>query len=200
MATVAQLVEAVSVVTMVEKKTVNAYARALIDAGSLPLSKGRAIAHVSPEHSTNLLLAVALQPVIKVSAEMVRLYAGLIAETTSGQVTAADCLFDLFGAASAGAISDDAWKDVRLTVYETRLGLDISLPHGKGVLKFRLSNALDFLPVERVRLDPNPFFSRSASIPFDAFVFICQVMQAHQHEPNANGKACVERIEGLRAE
>lgn len=199
MATVAELVEAVSVVTMVEKKTVNAYARALIDAGSLPISKGRAIAHVSPEHGTNLLLAVALQPVIKVSADMVRLYAGLIAETGEGEITAAECLANLFGAASAGGIDGSVWKDVRLTVYESRLGLDISLPHGRGVLKFRLSNALDLLPVERVRIDPNPFFSRSASIPFDAFVFICQVMRARQPEANEQGKACVELIEGLRA-
>ncbi|MFN4168471.1 MAG: hypothetical protein ACK4HD_09205 [Pannonibacter phragmitetus] len=199
MATVAELVEAVSAVTMVEKKTVNAYARALIDAGSLPISKGRAIAHVSPAHCANLLLAVAVQPVIKVSADVVRLYAGLIAETGDGLLTAAECLSDLFGAASAGGLDGGSWKDVRLTVYESRLGLDISLPHGRGVLEFRISNVLDFLPVERVRVDPNPFFSRSASIPFDAFVFICEVMQARRREPNEQGRACAERIEGLRA-
>jgi hypothetical protein len=198
MATVAELVEAVSVVTMVEKKTVNGYARALIDAGSLPISKGRAIAHVSPEHSSTLLLAVALQPVIKVSADMVRLYADLVAETAAEPVTAIACLSDIFGAASAGGIDRDEWADVKLTVYESRLGLDISLPKGKGVLKFRLSSSLDFLPVERIRIDPNPFFSRSASVPFDAFVFICQVMRARQPKQSEQGKECVERIEALR--
>ncbi|MFT4002881.1 MAG: hypothetical protein QM684_21820 [Rhizobium sp.] len=198
MATVAQLVEAVSVVTMVEKKTVNSYGRALIDAGILPISKGRAIAHVTPQNSSYLLLAVSLQPLIRISADMVRLYGELIAETNQGPVRAIDCIADVFGAASGGGLNNNEWDDLKLTIYESRLGLDLSLPKQKGILKFRLANSLDVPPMARVRLDPNPFFSRSASVPFDGFDFICQVMRARQPEQVPQGKECVDRIEALQ--
>ncbi|MGV0820815.1 hypothetical protein [Martelella sp. AMO21009] len=198
MASVSQMVEAISTVTMVEQKTVNAYARALIDAGTLPISKGRAIAHVNGRHVASLLLAVALKPVIRTSAEMVSIYGRLSCQTNVGRLKAIDLLSDLFGAASAGHLSDDEWDDVRITVFENRLGIDVDLPKGAGILEFRLPSMEDVSELERVFVDPNPFFSRSASIPFSALGFLCDIMKATQHGPSEKGAECVKRIEALR--
>lgn len=74
MATVAQLIEDVSDVMAEKPETVNAYARALIDSGDLPKSRGRAIAHVEVEHIVKLFLAVILAPKVKDTAEAVRAY------------------------------------------------------------------------------------------------------------------------------
>ncbi|WP_226627928.1 hypothetical protein [Alloyangia pacifica] len=74
MATVAELVEDISEIMGVKPETVNAYARALIDSGDLPKSRGRAIAHVEVEHIVKLFLAVAIAPKIKNAAIEVHKY------------------------------------------------------------------------------------------------------------------------------
>ncbi|MGU3576713.1 hypothetical protein ACLBWZ_14340 [Brucellaceae bacterium C25G] len=199
MATVAQLMEAISVVTMVEKKTVNTYARALIDADLLPISKGRALAHVSPEHCANLLLAVALQLKAKVTPDMIKIYNRLEAKAKSGTVTVKDCMYDLFGAASGGGETiGTRWRDVEVLVYENRFGFDLHLPKQAGLLEFRLPAHMNLSHTSKVWLEPNMFFARSATIKFSAFIFICQVMSAYQFdEASEQGKECIERIEAL---
>lgn len=74
MATVAQLVEDVSEVMGEKPETVNAYARALIDSGDLPKSRGRAIAHVGFEHIVKLFLATIIAPKVKDTADAVGAY------------------------------------------------------------------------------------------------------------------------------
>jgi len=78
MATISQLVEDIADVMREAPETVGAYARALIDAGLLPKSRGRAIAHAEPVHIIRLFLAVALQPKIKDAAAVVEKYGSLI--------------------------------------------------------------------------------------------------------------------------
>ena len=65
MASVSELVEDVAEIMNERPETVNAYARALIDSGDLPKSRGRAIAQVENEHVGKLILTVALAPKIK---------------------------------------------------------------------------------------------------------------------------------------
>lgn len=74
MATVSQLVEDTAEVFSEKPETVNAYARALIDSGDLPKSRGRSIAQVDIEHIVKLFLAVILSPKIKDTAEVVTSY------------------------------------------------------------------------------------------------------------------------------
>lgn len=200
MATVSELVEMMATVTMTEKKTVNVYARALIDAGALPKSSGRAVAHVRTEHAAKLLIALALKPKIKVAADFVDIYCSLEAETNDGPVTALAVLSDLFGAASAGGIRDHEWADVAVTLFEDRLGIDVNMPasrHGKKsdrTIKFRVSAGADIGWLGRFVLSPNPFFSRSAHIPFNALLFICELMKARQPASVPEGEKAVERL------
>jgi hypothetical protein len=196
MATVSQLVEAVSIVTMIEKKTVNAYARALIDAGELPKSSGRAIAHVRGEHCAKLLLAVAVKPTIKTAAKMIAMYCSLRAETNYGTVSALDVLTDMFGAASAGGFSDADWKDVHVKIYENKLGIDIHLPgdSAKRALLLRLKENGVFSDFEQFFLGPNPFFSRSANISFHAMLFMAQIMKARRPDATPQGEEVVQRL------
>ncbi len=203
MATVQQLVEMMATVTMTERKSVNVYARALIDAGALPKSSGRAVAHVRAEHAAKLLLALALKPKIKTVGLYVDVYSRLVAMTNMGPLTAIAVIRDMFGAASAGGIRDREWGDVSITVYDTRLGIDIHLPAspdgGKGdrVLRFRLPAGLDVDEIERFVLEPNPFFARSAHIPFEALLFTCQLMRARQPEATPEGTKVVDRLRSL---
>ena len=74
MPSVSELVEDVAVFMDERVETVNAYARALIDAGLLPKSRGRAVAQVTHADIVKLLTAVALQPKIKDAAETVYVY------------------------------------------------------------------------------------------------------------------------------
>lgn len=196
MATVSQLVKAVSIATMIEKKTVNAYARALIDAGELPKSSGRALAHVKGDDCAKLLLAVAVQPTIKTAAKMISLYCSLKAETNYGTISALDVLTDMFGAASAGGFSDADWKDVHVKVYENKLGIDIHLP-GKGskrTLLLRLNNSGVLSDFEQFFLGPNPLFSRSANVSFHAMLFMTQVMKARRPDASPEGEEVVQRL------
>ncbi|MCA0200356.1 MAG: hypothetical protein LCH56_05900 [Proteobacteria bacterium] len=71
MATVARLVEILAIFLGIAPKTVNVYARALLNAGLLPLSRGRRIEEVEPIHIVRLLLALALQPKVKDAAQVV---------------------------------------------------------------------------------------------------------------------------------
>lgn len=105
MASVSQLVAAVSQAADETKETVNAYARALIDAELLPKSSGRAVAQVELVHFVRLITALALEPKIKEAAEMTASYLSLhIAGRTSegdfvtGDLTAEDDLITLFSA------------------------------------------------------------------------------------------------------
>jgi hypothetical protein len=77
MASVSELVEDVAEVMKEPVETVNAYARALIDAGLLPKSRGRAIAQVTRLHIVTLFSAVCLEPKIKDAAETVEKYLSL---------------------------------------------------------------------------------------------------------------------------
>lgn len=74
MASVSELVEDVAEIMQERVETVNAYARALIDAEMLPKSRGRAIAQVGVEDIVTLFLAVALAPKIKDTADEVAKY------------------------------------------------------------------------------------------------------------------------------
>lgn len=74
MASVSELVEDVAEVMQEPVETVNAYARALIDAGLLPKSRGRAIAQVTVREIVVLFTAVCLEPKIKEAAETVEKY------------------------------------------------------------------------------------------------------------------------------
>lgn len=77
MVAVSELVEDVAEVLNQPRESVSAYARALIDAGLLPKSRGRAVAHVERAHVIRLFLAVALAPKIKSAARTVEQYAAL---------------------------------------------------------------------------------------------------------------------------
>lgn len=74
MPSVSELVEDVAVLMGEQVETVNAYARALIDAGELPKSRGRAVAQVTHAHIVKLITAVALEPKIKDAAETISHY------------------------------------------------------------------------------------------------------------------------------
>jgi len=74
MASVSQLVEDVANIMNEPRETVNAYARALLDAGILPKSAGRAIAQVRLIDIVALFTAVCLQPKIKDVAQAVEKY------------------------------------------------------------------------------------------------------------------------------
>ena len=74
MASVAELVEDVAKIMGERVETVNAYARALIDAGELPKSRGRAIAQVTTKDIAVLFTAVALEPKIKDVSQVVSDY------------------------------------------------------------------------------------------------------------------------------
>jgi len=74
MATVAELVQDVADALKEPRETVNAYARALIDSGDLPKSRGRAIAQVGIPDIVKLMMAVAMQPKIKDTSETVNAY------------------------------------------------------------------------------------------------------------------------------
>ena len=196
MATVSQLVDAVSVVTMVDRKTVNVYARALIDAEVLPKSKGKAIPHVNREHVVNLLLAIALQPTIKTVAEAIKHYSALEAKTNIGTLSAMDVLADLFGAATAGGVSAKDWHDVSFKVYENRIGIDVHLPGGRCII-FRVPDDDDLDRIVNFFISPNHFFSRSANVSFAGMLFLCQVMHAKNEKAMPQGIACVERLVSL---
>lgn len=75
MAAVSQLVKVLANVTGLPERTINVYARALLDAGMLPLTKGRAIAHVTPRHCANLITVVAARPTLKRAADFVAEFA-----------------------------------------------------------------------------------------------------------------------------
>lgn len=204
MATVAELVEMIAVVTATEEKTVKAYARALIDAGALPKSSGRAIAHVNTSHAAKLLLAVALKPTINATALMVDIYSLLDANTPDGRRTALSVLEDLFDAASAGGLRDDEWQDVAIVVFDDKLGIDVHLPASRGsrkadrVIKFRLPEGVGVGDLDRFKLSPNPYFTRSARITFGGLLFICQLMKARQPEGTAGGTWAIEKLLSLR--
>jgi len=72
MASVAHLVTIVSQVLRMRREDVNTYARALIDGGILPKSRGRAIAQVTPRDAVALMVAAAVAPKIKDTAETAR--------------------------------------------------------------------------------------------------------------------------------
>lgn len=74
MVTVAQLIDDVAEVMREPRETVNAYARALLDSGDLPKSRGRAIAAVETKHIVKMFLAVIISPRIKDTAEAVSSY------------------------------------------------------------------------------------------------------------------------------
>lgn len=74
MASVSELVEDVAVVMNERRETVTAYARALIDGGILPKSRGRAVAQVNDTHIVALFCAVAIAPKIKDTADVVERY------------------------------------------------------------------------------------------------------------------------------
>lgn len=104
MASVSQLVDALSRATDMPKETVSSYARALIDAGLLPKSSGRAVAQVTLRHYTRLLTAIALEPKIKDAGAAVADYlalpiAGLAEGVTpvAGNMTAEDGIVRLLG-------------------------------------------------------------------------------------------------------
>lgn len=198
MASVSQLVEAVSTVTMTERKTVNAYARALIDAGVLPKSRGRAIAHVNGEHVAKLVLAIALKSTIADAAEMVDMYSDFEADTSEGTVKVIDMLADLLRAASAGGLGEDAaWNEVSVRVLSSHPGVDVHLPRvGSApakLIRFRMENALPGLLAGAITAS-STFFSRSANISFGGLVFICQIMGAYQPEATPQGSEVVERL------
>lgn len=77
MASVSQLVEDVANIMGEPRDSVNSYARALLDAGILPKSKGRAIAQVKAIDIVALFTAVCLQPKIKDVAKEVERYMNL---------------------------------------------------------------------------------------------------------------------------
>ncbi len=74
MVTVAQLIEDVAEIMHEKPESVNAYARALMNSGDLPKSRGRSIARVEVEHIVKLFLAVILSPKIKNTAATVGAY------------------------------------------------------------------------------------------------------------------------------
>ena len=76
MVSVSDLIKDVADVTGERPEAVNAYARALIDAGLLPKSRGRAIAHIDLVHVIRLVAAIALEPKIKDTAEIVSSHLG----------------------------------------------------------------------------------------------------------------------------
>ncbi|MEM9049965.1 MAG: hypothetical protein AAGC92_14740 [Pseudomonadota bacterium] len=152
MATVAQLVEDIAVVMAEKPETVNAYARALIDSGDLPKSKGRAIAHVDIEHVVKLFLAVILAPKIKDTADAVGAYyhlrkAGVNASfPASFQGRAGQQLCDFVQIIQHPEIGEES---LRLDLLECRVcfvlnWLEIEFDFGNGkLMRFKESNTLD---------------------------------------------------------
>eukprot|EP00919_Chromeraceae_sp_WS-2016_P013354 GHVR01031352.1.p1 GENE.GHVR01031352.1~~GHVR01031352.1.p1 ORF type:complete len:210 (+),score=11.29 GHVR01031352.1:300-929(+) len=110
MASVSALVDGISKALGEPKDKVNTYARALIDAGLLPKSSGRAVAQVEIAHFVRLLTAIALQPKIKDTGERVSEYLDLPMAATSHEtggrtnrdMNCEEMLVMVFGAALIG--------------------------------------------------------------------------------------------------
>lgn len=90
MASVTQLVNAIVTVTGMPHAAVRAYSRALIDDGQLPMSAGKAIAHVNAEHVVRMLLAISLEPKYRETAKLVEEYANFTAKTSGKDIRFVD--------------------------------------------------------------------------------------------------------------
>ncbi|SFQ63108.1 hypothetical protein SAMN05421853_11483 [Roseivivax halotolerans] len=153
MASVSQLSDGIAYALDETPEKVGKYARALIDGGLLPKSRGRAVAQVGIVHYARLLTALALEPKIKEAAELTASYlalpiAGKTAEGdfVSGNKTAEDGLVGLFSL----LLDDDPAPDA--TALRKRLCegsvqfvrnfplIEISYPHdlvGDEIIRFK---------------------------------------------------------------
>lgn len=77
MSSVSEIVEDVAEVVDMPHDSVAAYARALINEGMLPKSKGRAVAQTETVHIVRLFFAVVLEPKVKDVAECIKQYGAL---------------------------------------------------------------------------------------------------------------------------
>lgn len=109
MASVSALVDGISKALGEPRDKANTYARALIDAGLLPKSSGRAVAQVDVVHFVRLLTAIALQPKIKDTGKRVSEYLDLPMAATSSEgrrtnrdMNCEEMLVMVFGAALKG--------------------------------------------------------------------------------------------------
>ncbi len=147
MASVAELIEDVSRVMNERPETVNAYARALIDSGDLPKSRGRAIAQVEIKHIVKLFLAVAISPKIKDTAAEVEKYFNMrrpgvdAAHPVSLQGRAGKELCDLVEVIFSDPNSDDE-KEFRRECADARVDLtlnwlEIEIHIRGGILRFK---------------------------------------------------------------
>ncbi|MEP1206064.1 MAG: hypothetical protein ABJL64_20070 [Rhizobiaceae bacterium] len=78
MTTISELVEDLSVGMGVHRKTVNSYARVLLDSELLPKSRGRSIAHVDAKHIFRLTVAVALSERIRETPNLIEQYIAMV--------------------------------------------------------------------------------------------------------------------------
>lgn len=147
MASVSELVEDVAEVMQEPVETVSAYARALIDAGLLPKSRGRAIAQVTVEHIVKLFLAVAIAPKIKDAATEVSRYFNMkrpgitddFPESMKGIAGAELC--DLVETI-LGPVEDEEAFEFRKRCFNSRIALTLNWPEieihiGGGILRFK---------------------------------------------------------------
>jgi hypothetical protein len=78
MPSVSELIEDVADIMSVPREGVSAYARAMIDDGLLPKSRGRAVAQVEPVHVCRLFIAVAVGPKLRDTVDTVTRYENLV--------------------------------------------------------------------------------------------------------------------------
>jgi hypothetical protein len=86
------------------------------------------------------------------------------------------------------------------TIFQDRPGIDVRLPasrHGQKAdhqIQFRLPGIADIPEIDRFRVSPNPFLSRTANISFGALTFICELMKVRQSSSSPKGKEAVSRL------
>lgn len=142
MASVTQLVDGISKALGEPRDKANKYARALIDAGLLPKSSGRAVAQVELEHFVRLLTAIALQPKIKDVGAKVTEYLDLPMAATShktGQrinrdMNCEELLVMVFGAALKGSPEKLSQSSIQFVINFPLVEIVMPSPAGMALI------------------------------------------------------------------
>ncbi len=173
MASVSELVEDVASAMGERVETVNAYARALIDAGELPKSKGRAIATVSNRDVVTLFTAVALEPKIKDTAQVVTDYLSMTAGVPVGaphsiSFTARDWLESMLGTIYDEALTDEdkasrkAMIDQEIVFVSNGPEIEVRAEDQSTIVRFKRGSALFW----------NGYHKRTTVLSCRAFLFL----------------------------
>lgn len=149
MASISELVCDVSDVMGEPRETVTAFARALIDAGDLPKSRGRAIAQVSDEEIAKLMVIVALSPKIKDASKTLNRYWAM---TPRAGGPLSDLTFGTWLASMVATIfneaADESERDARKAMFDHTIHLIETWPQaevyscGECLIRFQHEHSL----------------------------------------------------------